>query len=138
MKKAKDFWQHICVDLGFKLFTGVPCKEFKDLYDTMYGDVMHYIPATSELVALGMVNGYWFTGQLGAVLCPSELLHNLVPTLVSFNVAHRVPALVLVPDIQVDLPKDILTASKGESLEKFVSRFLDNEAPAVLSMRKRI
>lgn len=134
MVKAKDFWQFTCVDLGCKLFTGCPCKEFENLYVTMDSGIMHYVPATSAKVALGMVCGYWFTGQRGVVLLPSDELFEILPQLETFVSKNKIPVLVVVPKIVNTVSDRILVRGPKDTLRAFVNRLSSDLRPAILEI----
>lgn len=139
MVKAKEFWQHICVDLRFKLFSGFPCRELAPIYDAMDSSIMHYIPATAEDVALGIINGFWFTGQRGAVLMDSGNLYKLFPMLFKINIVYKIPSLIIVPGICIDLPEGIISAKmKGNNLKKLVAEAEEKGLPAVLDLGGKI
>lgn len=72
--KALDFWKSVYENLGFILFSGVPCKGFKSLYDNMTSDLMFYVPAVDIKSALGLISGASLANFKACVLCDvSEL-----------------------------------------------------------------
>ena len=137
MVKAKDFWKYISKDLGFTLFSGVPCTDFKPLYDNMDSSIMHYIPAASETVALGIINGFWFTGQYGAVMLHTNQLYKLFPVLERVNIRYGIPTLIMVPELPGYLPKDVRTGifSKKAALKLLVDEMLQRRLPGVIEMK---
>ena len=69
--KVKEIWNFLCNDLEIKLFTGTPLIEFKQLFNSMDADIMHYIPSVNEEVAVGLVTGAYLAGVRGAVFMSS-------------------------------------------------------------------
>lgn len=135
MVKAKELWATLCMDLGFRLFSGLPCVEFKPLYDTMDPSFMHYIPATSEETALGIINGFWFTGQRGAILLGADNIYRITPDLEKINMAYKIPALIIVPSLKYKLSKSVLTATlKDIDLFSFVEGFEAERTVAILEL----
>ncbi len=98
MVKAKDFWDYLCEELGYRFFAGVACRGLKPLYGSMNSKFMHYIPAVDEKVALGLVNGARIAGVKGAVLMSANYLLDVSNTLLSFNKQYEVPALIICYD----------------------------------------
>ena len=89
MVKAKEFWNHLCDKLEYRLFAGVPCSGLNPLYKTMNIDIMHYIPASNEGIALGIVSGGWLSGVKGGVLLSESSiigLGNEIKMIKEFNI----------------------------------------------------
>jgi phosphonopyruvate decarboxylase len=93
--KAKDFWEFLCEELGYRFFSGVPCLGLKPLYDTMHPNFMHYVPAVNESVALALASGAALSGNKAAVLMDFDRLYNTLNCVSSFNFNYNVPVLVL-------------------------------------------
>jgi len=74
MVKAKEFWNFLCEDMDYRLFSGVPCLGLKSLYDKMSIDFMHYIPAVNEHAAFGIALGSTTAGVKTGVLVDAQYL----------------------------------------------------------------
>ena len=98
MVKAKEFWNYLCEELDYRFFAGVPCLGLKPLYDTMSSKFMHYIPATNEKMALGLVSGANIANVKSAMLMDSKNILDISSLLISFNKEYKVPALVICYD----------------------------------------
>jgi hypothetical protein len=95
MVKAKDFWNCLCEELGYRFFAGVPCKGLDPLYKKMNPKFMHYVPAANEKIALGLVSGAYVAGLKGAVLMDSKFLLDLANYITDFNFEHEIPLLII-------------------------------------------
>jgi len=95
MVKAEEFWNHLCNELGYRFFTGVPCKGLKPLYDTMSPEFMHYIPAVNERVAAGMCNGAILAGVKSAVLIDFKNIYSIFDLIFNFNSVYKIPFLII-------------------------------------------
>ena len=64
MVKAKELWKHLCEELNYKLFAGVPCLGLNNLYKVINKSDMVYIQAANERIALGVVSGVLLSGSM--------------------------------------------------------------------------
>jgi sulfopyruvate decarboxylase TPP-binding subunit len=94
--KAKEFWNCLCEEFGYRLFSGVQCVGFKNLYDTMRSDFLHYIPASNENIATGIISGAKLAGVKGAVLISSSRVAKIMENVSSFNNKYKIPILFIV------------------------------------------
>lgn len=108
MVKAKDFIDYLCEDLEYRFFSGVACREFKSIYDSMTPEKMHYIPANTEKTALNLANGVSFTGFKSCILIKASKLFDLVNDLNNFNIEYNLPILILAQDNINNQQKKIL------------------------------
>lgn len=92
MVKAKDFWMKICEEMDYRFFTGIPYKEAADLYKYMDSNIMHYIPAASEDIAVKMATGTWISGFKSAVILEAEKLKRVN---LNFNTSNNIPVLFI-------------------------------------------
>ena len=95
MIKAKEFWKYLCEELNYRFFAGVPCDGLTALYNKMDAQIMHYMPAVKESVALGLVNGARLASVKGCVLIDINRLYELMDTLVSFNLKYDIPIFII-------------------------------------------
>lgn len=86
------FWEYLCNDMGYRLFSGVPCRELNVLYNSMDKGVMHYIPAANEGIAVGIVNGATMIGNKAAAIMDHRLLNKID---LDFNMRNKIPLLVV-------------------------------------------
>jgi len=95
MIKAKEFWEYLCEELNYRFFAGVPCDGLTALYNKMDAQIMHYMPAVSENIALGLINGARLASVKGCVFIDINRLYILMDTLVSFNLRYDVPIFII-------------------------------------------
>lgn len=74
MVKATEFWNFLCEEMDYRLFSGVPCLELKPLYDKMSPKFLHYMPATDERAAFGIALGAAMSDVKTGVLVKSNYL----------------------------------------------------------------
>jgi len=96
MVKAKDFWEYLCNELDYRVFSGVPCLGFKSLYDNMDSDIMHYIPAIKEDIALGIMSGTAMIGWKTGIFLHVDNVYNILNTLEKFNLVYKVPLIIFI------------------------------------------
>ena len=96
MVKAKDFWNYLCDELEYRVFSGVPCLGFKSLYDNMDSSIMHYIPAVKEDVALGIMSGTAMSGWKAGVFLHIDDSYNILNWLEKFSLEYKVPLMVFI------------------------------------------
>jgi sulfopyruvate decarboxylase TPP-binding subunit len=89
--KALDFWKGIYGNLGFVLFSGVPCKGFKSLYDNMTSDLMFYVPAVDIKSALGIISGASMANYKACVICDISELDKFMYEYLNFNKEYDLP-----------------------------------------------
>jgi hypothetical protein len=126
--KVKDFWSKICEEMDYRFFTGIPYKAATDLYKHMDPNIMHYIPATSEAIAVKMATGTWISGFKSAVILDKKKLERVN---LDFNIKNNVPILFITGQLPENLGKKGMFTSYdlfkvGEYIEK-------TSQPAVLT-----
>ena len=94
MVKAKKFWNYLCNDLNYRFFAGVACDGLNPLYKEMNSEIMHYVPAANECIALSLVTGVYITGIKGCVLM-NMYFKNDITTLLEFNIKYKIPLLII-------------------------------------------
>lgn len=113
MIDTKDFWNHLCVDLGYRFFSGVPCNGLKLLYDTMDAEIMYYVPAVDERIAIRIASGVAMSGDKAGVLVRSSCMEN-IKDIIKFNDVYEVPILFIVyEDREILSPYNIVKADVG-------------------------
>jgi sulfopyruvate decarboxylase TPP-binding subunit len=149
MVKAKEFWQHLCEDLNYRFFAGVPHIGLKFLYDAMDYRIMHYIPAVRESIALGLVSGAYMAGMKGGIFIYVDRFDNILEMLKSFNIKNNIPALIFVYDDKDDNIEfyDVLSSYKIpyiflkkdlDKIDGLVSKIDKKSIPGVVIMKKGI
>jgi len=142
MVKGTDFWEYLCEDLNYRLFAGVPCKGLKPLYDKMDSNIMHYIPAAREDVALGVVSGASIGGHKGAVLLSINSIYLLYDWLFSFNIQYEVPLLIIAYDdnnkrskikSEYKIPQKILTDNFKKDLTYITNKAEKSTAMLIIT-----
>ena len=133
MVKAKGFWKHLCDKLEYRLFAGVPCSGLNPLYKTMNIDIMHYIPASNERIALGIVSGGWLSGVKGGVLLSESSiigLGNEIKMIKDFNI----PMLFIVySDIERTYP--FCSKNLSDNFEADLNKISGRNKPSILLIK---
>jgi sulfopyruvate decarboxylase TPP-binding subunit len=94
MVKAKEFFNVLCEELGYRFFSGIMCKEFTNLFKAMHSSFMHYVPSVNEDVGLGLVAGTSISG-LGSVLMFDMRLKEFIYPNLSFLINNKLPAMLI-------------------------------------------
>ena len=94
MVKAKEFWSYLCEDLEYRFFSGVACPGLLPLYKGMSSEIMHYVPAANEKIALGLVSGAYLAGFKGCVLMDMRFITD-IQRLLKFNLDYKIPLLIV-------------------------------------------
>lgn len=94
MIKAKEFWNFLCEEMDYRLFSGVPCLDFKPLYDKMSSKFMHYIPAVNEYSAFGIAIGTAVPGIKAGVLIDYDYL-NVIDDWLEFCANNKTHLLII-------------------------------------------
>lgn len=92
MLKGKEFWEHLCENLEYRFFAGVPFKEALGLYGSMNIDIMHYVPAANENIAVKLAAGALISGFKSAVILDSKLIDKVD---LSFHTKYELPILFI-------------------------------------------
>lgn len=66
----KNFWNILNEHLGFIYVTGEPSIEFVPYINSMDPELMHFVPAVSDTVALGLATGAFIAGFKACLLLP--------------------------------------------------------------------
>lgn len=131
--RIDEFLSSLCVDLNYRLFSGVPTKTLKVLYDNMSSEFMHYIPAIDEIIALGIISGAFISGYKGAVILGNNRLNVVENQLNMFNLYNHIPTLFITDgDVSIDLPVWRLSGGLEElvDINKYIN--IDNSGSGVL------
>lgn len=143
MVTAKEFWNYLCEDLKYRFFSGVPCLEFRSLYNTMSSKFMHYIPAVDVNVALAISSGVRLAGMKSGVLFHIRDLSKMASVLYNFNTVYRLPVLLICFwDKQyvckkVKLPFEVFSGDL-KSIGMVVKRMEHSETPYMLAIKEEI
>jgi len=95
MVEAKEFINYLCNELEFRFFSGVPCVELQLLYNEMNSNMMHYIPAVTETIAVGISSGVWIANTKSCVLMNSQKIDSVKSILVDVNFKLKIPILFI-------------------------------------------
>lgn len=96
MVEAKAFWEYLCNELEYRVFSGTPCLEFKPLYDSMDSDIMHYIPAIKENIGLGIMSGVAMIGWKAGVLLHIDNTYSILDWLEKFSLKYKIPLMIFI------------------------------------------
>lgn len=137
MVKAKEFWSCICDSFDFRFFSGVPCRGLAALYNTMHKDFLHYIPASNEQIALGLVNGAYLAGFNSAALVDINRVSNLD---LDFNLKNSIPMLIIssVEFYRGDLFSINLTDNYEDDLRGVITYIAGERKPGVLIINEGV
>lgn len=134
MVKAKEFWDYLCSRLDYRLFAGVPCLGLNPLYKVMDKEIMHYMPASNERIALGIVSGGWLVGFKGGVLLSSNSLAGLGNELKMIKDFNIPMLLIVYEDNKITYPfwkKDL-----SEDFEKDLDKTVGRNKPSILLIKE--
>jgi sulfopyruvate decarboxylase TPP-binding subunit len=120
MVKAKELMDYLCNELEFRFFSGVPCSELQLLYNEMDPNKMHYIPAVTETIAIGIASGVWISNVRSCVMMDSKKINSIKPILDNINIRLEIPVLFIFGG---DCKSDYLNMS---SLHKNYKKQLDD------------
>lgn len=130
MVKEAAFWKHLCEDLNYRFFTGIPFEEVTKLYQNMNKEIMHYIPAVREDVALKLATGAWISGFRSAIILEPKKIYALD---MSFNVRLEIPTLFITSAVQ---DKTLLKGVRGfhtsRDLDTLVKKVEKGKRPGIL------
>jgi hypothetical protein len=150
MVKAKEFWDYLCNDLSYRFFAGVPCIEFKNLYNAMSSKIMHYIPAVDINTALGIASGVSITsintGIKSGIVFHSRELYNLIANYNNFNILYEIPVLFImysnIDDFKIlssnKISYVILDDNFKNKLNRVIKKMEKEQKPCVLVVKEGI
>jgi sulfopyruvate decarboxylase TPP-binding subunit len=120
MVKATDFWEYLCNKLNYRFFSGIPCVGLDPLYNKMSSEFMHYIPAVSIQIAIGLTNGAFLSGVKSAVLSNTSHICKLD---LDFNLKNSIPLLLITSSKEKPmLRKEIYNLDLTDDLEKCLDK----------------
>ena len=144
MVKAKEFWNYLCKELDYKFFAGVICNGLLPLYKKMDPQMMHYIPAANERIALGLVSGAQMAGINGGMLIDMDFAYDLT-RLFMFNIDYKIPFLVIGyssrgdAHLAYDFPRVFITeAGYKKQLKKVTSKSKAESVPGLVVIEKEV
>lgn len=128
--KTKEFWKVVCEELEFRFFTGVPFDDFKRLFNTMDTKFLHFVPAISKSIAIGLASGTYISGIKSVVLIDNTSLKKLKNEIFNFNVKYRIPVLFVTEKSNKDLGLKEFTFDEISELNDYM--YKDEHLPCVL------
>lgn len=147
MVKAKDFWKFVCEELDYRFFAGVVCKGFDLLYRKMNPKFMHYVPAVTEQVALGLVVGASITSFKTAALIHEDGVFDLIKLYNQFMSKNPSPFMIFMYT-ETEICKKLLRAQKipfitltedfKKELIKFDKRIIKNRQCGIVIVGKDV
>jgi len=128
MVKAKEFIDYLCNKLEFRFFSGVPCSELQLLYNEMNSNMMHYIPAVTETIAVGIASGVWISNIRSCVLMDSKKIDSIKPILNDLNFKMKIPMLFIFGgDLKQDYLKTVLLHKNYKKQLDDIVNYMDTE-----------
>lgn len=116
----KDFWEILCGGFGYRFFAGIPFKEAEGIYANMNADIMHYVPASNEHIALNLATGSRVSGFKAGVILSARLINKLD---LSFNKDFEVPILFIsASDDSHNLRKDVYSSNTLEKVMNYMDK----------------
>lgn len=92
MVDVKIFLDYLCNELDYRFFAGVPCKGLSVVYKKLDSNILHYIPATSEAVAVSIVNGVSITGIKSVAIIHASMVNKIN---LDFNLTTGFPLFII-------------------------------------------
>lgn len=145
MEKAKTFWEFLCNEMDYRGFSGVPCGGLKSLYAKMDSEFLHFIPATNENIALGIVAGMSISGIKSGILMRASNFCNIVNYLNLLNDKYKIPVLLILFEDEViqfkrfiKVPSIYLNHNYNKKLKKFLEKMEKESVPGILVIREGI
>jgi hypothetical protein len=92
--KAKEFWNILSVECDYRFFSGVVCPGLLPLYKKMNGEFMHYVPASNERIAFGMVCGASTAGFKSGLLMDMSFIKDIY-TLLPFAINNKISFVII-------------------------------------------
>ena len=140
MIKATNFLDYLCNTLNYRFFSGIPCSGLNLLYTKMDSKFMHYVPATTPQIAIGLANGSFLVGKKSAILLDSNQLHTID---LNFNFNNSIPLLIIVSGKEMPiLEKEIYSLSLTDNIEECldnISKYIEiNLKPGILFIEEGI
>jgi sulfopyruvate decarboxylase TPP-binding subunit len=134
MIKSLDFWEYLCNTLNYRFFAGTPCLGLMPLYNKMSSEFMHYIPAASEDIAVGLVNGALLAGTKSAVIMEADHINKLN---LDFNINNDFPLFIIGyslerPKLKQGIYVLVLDENLSRCLDKIDKHLLSKRKPCVL------
>jgi len=121
----RKLWKELCVGFEYRFFTGIPFEGSSDLYSSMNSEIMHYVPAANELIALRMASGARVSGFKSGVLLEPLKINKLD---MGFNIEFEIPILIITAVKDIPLRKGLYSNS---SLSKVVACIEEDKKPGV-------
>lgn len=145
MIKAKDLWCFLCDEMEYRGFSGVSCIGLKPLHAKMSSDLLHFIPAANESIALGIVSGMSVSGIKSGILMRASNFCNIVNYLNLLNDKYKISVLLILFEDEViqfkrftKVPRMYLDHNYNKKLKRFLKKMEKESAPGVLVIREGI
>lgn len=94
------FWDTLCNKFGYRFFTGVPNKELSILFNSLNPNILHFVPAVTESIAVSVAAGAALCGDKVAVLCSSDTFELVNIQINDFIIKNKIPILFISPAIE--------------------------------------
>jgi len=138
MVKAKDFLYHLCEDLDYRFFSGIPCATTAPLFKHMSADILHYIPAVHDQAAATMVAGTWLSGFKSCAILNVEAINGI-----NWYLIKEVPILFIVAiGEKYNFKNRFITATLSDSFSKVCTsldtRINTKGAPGLLLVKEGV
>jgi sulfopyruvate decarboxylase TPP-binding subunit len=129
-----EFWNTLCDTFGYRFFSGVPNDSLSVLFNSLNEDVLHFVPAVSDSIAVGVVTGAVMTGQKGAVLCSPQTFSSAVLQIKDFVLLHKIPVLFIGANVENSMGiRKFDFLGELSVVSGVVSYIYEEKVPAVLN-----
>ncbi len=135
--KVYKFWNALCVEAGYRFFSGVSVVDLKVLHESMNPDFLHFVPALNESTALGLTSGVKLAGTTGGVIMSAKAFDSISFQFYSVNEAFDIPVLFIVDDAYNPFGLHQVVLEDDLSLVNEVVEYINtNNDSAILVIKK--
>lgn len=96
--KVLDFWNLLCGEFDYRFFTGVPNTSLVPLFNSLSADILHFVPAIDDAIAVNIAAGVCLCGDRAAVLCGPHTFSIGAVQINNFIIKNKVPVLFITAD----------------------------------------
>lgn len=126
------FWDILCNTFGYRFFTGVPNVSLAPLFNTLDPEILHFVPAVTDSIAVDIAAGVSLCGDKSVVLCGPTTFDVAKVQIVNFIIKNKLPVLFITA-LATDFfgIKEFELAKNIEVIEQ-VDKYILKQQPAVL------
>lgn len=126
------FWDTLCNTFGYRFFTGVPNTALAPLFNSLDPEILHFVPAVTDSIAVDIAAGVSLCGDKAVVLCGSTTFDMAAVQIVNFVIKNKLPVLfVTASDTTVFGIKEFKLCKDVKVIEQ-MDKYMSKQQPAVL------